>query len=148
MNELLNVVANIMLILASCLVMAFILVFVVQMAKIKAVWTRLTTHKKDEPSEFGLIIDSISGSAGRAMAMEIKTTLMGVSSGITRGEKAIELAIAKDSNPGIFALLEAIPSLKKIVNRNPALLGLVGNVLNKSGPGNGGAPNSQVKFKL
>lgn len=94
-------------------------------------------------SPLGVIIDSASHSAGRAIAMEVKTTLMGKASAASRQESGIMGDIATDQitqqMPLLGGLLEVMPSLKKRLIKNPGLLQSLGGILQSSGLGSVGS---------
>ena len=71
-------------------------------------------------------IEAASKAAGHSIAMEVKTTLMGKASVVSKQESGIIEAIASDQmeaqQPLISGLLDTMPSLKKKLLKNPALL--------------------------
>lgn len=95
------------------------------------------------PSPLGVLVDSASRTAGRAIAMEVKTTLMGKSSAASRQESGIMEDIATDQlnqqMPLLGGLLEVMPSLKKRLIKNPGLLQSLGGILQSSGLGSVGS---------
>ena len=108
---------------------------------------------KDGKSELAGFVGLISQQFGTAIAMEIKTTLMGKASGQARLESAVMGDIASDQlesqNPLIAGLLSSFPTLKKRLLKNPELLGMIASKLpGMSGqPQNGGAsPPNLYKF--
>lgn len=108
------------------------------------------------PSQFASLVSTIADSLARSIMAQAKATFMGLKSGVARGESAIEADVAEAalqaSNPGIAAILDAVPGLKKTLRRNP---GLIDVVMSKFGgaskvvtaPGNGHS-NNQMNFKL
>jgi hypothetical protein len=58
--------------------------------------------------------------------LKLKTTLMGVASGQSRAEKAVELEVAgaalQDKSPLLAAGLAAFPKLSKTLLGNPAII--------------------------
>jgi len=88
--------------------------------------------KPGEPSPLGLWIDNVSHTAGHAIALEVKTTLMGKASAVSRQTAAIEGDIVEDvahAQPGMSGLLGAFPTLNKRLRRNPGLLELAAPLL-------------------
>lgn len=137
------------LILLLCLNLAIIYI-ALQFWQGRKLITRIITHEQDKPSELQGVIDSVSKTFAYHIAMQVKTVLMGKLSAASREEKAIEGAIAQDSNPAMFALLEQMPSVKKLLNKNPALLGMALNFIRSKSIG-GNHQNevgSNVKFNL
>jgi hypothetical protein len=109
-----------------------------------------------QPSQLALIVESAARSAGRAIAMEVKTTIMGKASVASRQETALMADMATDAinnaNPILGTALDMFPTVKKRLTKNPALLeGLMG-MLSKSGAlgGNGSnhssAPITKVDY--
>ena len=94
-------------------------------------------------SPLGVFIESASRTAGRAIAMEVKTTLMGKASVASRQESGIMEDIATDQinqqMPLLGGLLEVMPSLKKRMIKNPGLLQALGGILQSSGLGSVGS---------
>lgn len=84
-------------------------------------------------SKAGVLWQSLSTTLGQQVAMQIKTTIMGMSSGAARAEKAVNESIVEDAanqaNPLIGGLLSGFPSLKKKLAGNPSLAGFVLNQL-------------------
>lgn len=79
------------------------------------------------PSPLGTLVANVAHHAGQGIAQEIKTTLMGKSSGESRLEKAAqgELALAvAEQNPKMAAIMQAMPAFGKSVRKNPGLLEL------------------------
>lgn len=144
MNIILTVIE---LVLISTLTVTLAL-FYREYRKIKGIVVSFFEHKEGEQSAFGVAIQNTAKMVGDAVAIQVKTTLMGKSSALSREEKAIENAVLVDQNPGIMAILESMPSLRKIVTKNPALLGLASNMLSKLNSGNHQPVSNQPKFKL
>lgn len=151
----LNIVLTAILIAIGLSILLIMSYCVAQYLKIKAIFRGFIEHEEGKPSNFGILVDSIASSAGRALALEVKTTIMGKLSGISRGEKAVEGAIAQDSLPGgIMSLIQSMPSLNKLVSKNPGLLTLAANALSglvarthSGAPGNG-SNDLNPKFDL
>lgn len=115
----------------------------------------VTPEAEDKASQFAEFVKSVSVMAGRAIAIEVKTTLMGKASAQSRAETAIESAVVQDAvtqaNPLAGGLMSMFPTLGKKVSRNPALLQLAMQMLarsNVSGGGNNHLEGTQAKFKL
>lgn len=118
--------------------------------------TFVTPKKKGELSPLYQTCDALAAIIARAVVAQAKTTLMGLESGMVRGEKAIQGDLALDvasQNPLVGAILSKFPRLSKSLRRNPALLDylapMVGNFMPKSGSGNGSPVSSGTpKFRL
>lgn len=118
----------------------------------------LTSSDSNTPSQFAQLIDTISRAAGHAIALEIKTTLMGKASAESRQLAAMQGDVVTDAaanTPGISALLAASPSLGKRLRRNPGLIDLamqfLPGLLGKAGTPSGSvgrSDNHEVKFHL
>lgn len=82
-------------------------------------------------------LDAIAARFGRAVAMEVKTTLMGKASGMARqiDAAANEVAVegAQAQFPAMANIFEAVPSLRKRAGKNAALLQLGLAALSKMG---------------
>lgn len=112
--------------------------------------------KEGEASALAQALDAFSIMLARSLTAQIKTTLMGMNSGLARAEKAIQGDLALDvagQNPTIGGILAAFPSLGKTLRRNPQLLDLALSFLSKRGANSGSnglspANGEQPKFKL
>jgi hypothetical protein len=145
---------NTVLIVAQLLLTCFLIAILIYgYSKVLAI--RQVAREFFEPdkatgvSPFGKLVDSASASVGNAFAMQIKTSIMGKLSGSARQEKAVEQAILSDTSP-LLGLVQSMPSLRKLIEKNPALAGLALNYLQKRmpvTPGNG-TPGEPVKFNL
>jgi hypothetical protein len=148
------------LLLVNVTLLTLVLVFFNRISIIKRQITSFITPESDgKPSPLANSIEAISEIFGRSITAQIKTSLMGVESGLIRGEKAVNKAIADDSlrmaNPLIAGLLDSFPSVKKTLSKNPALLDIAISQLSKrmpsiGSPGNNHQPESpaQVKWDL
>ena len=113
----------------------------------------VTSPGQDLPSPLAQTINLMAARAGQSIAMEVKTTLMGKSSGVARQEQALQGAlfedIANQQMPIAGALMQSFPKLGKLVSKNPQLLdiamGLMASREGRSGNGNG---HDSPKFKL
>lgn len=115
----------------------------------------VTSPDEKTPSKFAILVDTMSARAGYAIAMQIKTSLMGKTSGVSKAENAVEQAIVEDNvashNPLAGALLSSFPRLGRLIKRHPEYIDLAMPFLNNvaQSRGNGGAVSaSQPKFKL
>lgn len=131
-------------------------------ALVGARWARqihqfLTPAGEGQPSPAYHAIDAVAAILARAITAQVKTTLMGKSSGEARAEQAVMADIAEDTLdqklPLAGAILNSFPRLRKSLRRNPALLDLALSQFSKmgtqSGVGNGSAPVGQSpRFKL
>lgn len=149
MNNWNFVLTSIQLVLLLCLNFALFYV-AIQFWQAKKLIIRIIRHEQDKPSELQGVIDSISKTLAYHIAMQVKTVLMGKLSAASREEKALETAVAQDSNPVLFSLIEQMPAVKKLVSKNPALLGLALNYFkSKSGVNHTSqASTGEVKFNL
>lgn len=91
-----------------------------------------------EPSPLATIADTVAQMFGRSIAAQLKTTLMGVESGIVRAEKGLQADMAEDvlSQSPVGALLNSFPSVRKSLRRNPQMLDLVLQAASRLGTGN------------
>lgn len=114
----------------------------------------ITPESEGKPSPLATSLDVVAQMFARAITAQIKTTLMGLESGLVRGEKAVQGDIAVDlaGQTPLAGLLGAFPTLKKSLRRNPGLLdmalpvlaSLAGKATSPGGNGSSGSP----KFKL
>jgi len=93
----------------------------------------------EKPSPMAELVERVSHTAGHAIALEVKTTIMGKASGESRLESAIASDIAQDQisqgNPLIAGLLNSFPSVKKRFLKNPELIQAVLSKLQPHLPG-------------
>jgi len=143
------------LLLVNVLTLGVILLAIFKLRAIKdQVKAFITPVSPDSPSEFAKLTDSISIVFSRAMAAQVKTTLMGIQSGQVRAQKAVEGDIAEgiaESTP-IGAALTSIPAVRKALRRNPGLIDIAMRVLSGGIPGQGktgdNGSKEQARFKL
>lgn len=105
----------------------------------------VTPPAEDKPSRLSKTIDAVAISFGRAIAAQVKTTLLGARSGIVRGEKAIqgEMAIeTAEQTPMLSSLLGSFPGLRGSLRKRPELIDIALALGNKLGIGVGGSPES------
>lgn len=136
---------------------ALLITFVRKYQAIKSsFYSFITSTDENTPSPFAQVFDTLSHTAGHAIAMEVKTTIMGKMSGDARLEKAIASDIAKDqleaNHPLASGLLEQFPSLKKRAIKNPAVLEFLANMIdrlpkNSQGQSNWSAGNGHSNYK-
>lgn len=84
------------------------------------------------------ICNILSQQAGKTLAVEIKTALMGKESGVQRELNGLQGDMLADSNPLVGALMGQFPSLKRRLIKNPGLVELLLSHLPSSkiaGPG-------------
>lgn len=94
----------------------------------------LTPEADGKQSPIAGIAAGLASLAGRAAAVEVKTTLMGHASAQSRQLSAIQGDIAEDvaaAQPGLPGLLSAFPSLGKRIRKNPGLLDLAAPLLSR-----------------
>lgn len=76
-------------------------------------------------SPFAQLTDVVSQVMARSIVAQFKTTFMGIQSGLARGSKAVEGALAQDmlaqESPLAGSLLASFPALSKALRKNPAL---------------------------
>lgn len=117
----------------------------------------ITPASETEPSPMQLAVGKTVDAISDGMVKRVKGTMLGQLSGKSRAESAIDGAIAQDSlslsNPVIGAVLQSMPSLAKILNRNPFLAELaMSKLAGKAGaaaPGNGNSPPArQFDFNI
>lgn len=126
------------------LLIANFLVLVLILARVRSfiyeIYGLLSPIDEKTPSPFATFVDNAGHAAGHAMAMELKTTLMGKVSGDARLEQAINSDVAQDAlsgaNPLLGTLLDQFPSLKKRAFKNP---GVVDYLLSKLAQSPGGS---------
>lgn len=101
----------------------------------------ITPPEEGKPSPLAQFVDAASVIAARAIAAQVKTTIMGFVSGAARASAAVEgdIVEAKAQQFGLGAILESMPALKKTLRRNPGLADLA---ISKLGPmlGMGSSP--------
>lgn len=115
----------------------------------------VTAPDEKTPSLFASTVDNISRTVGHGVAIELKTTFMGIQSGAKRAEQAVMNDIVQDTvqeaSPLAGAVLESFPSLKKTIAKNPALLDVLlsrvmGGMASKTN--NGGANGGDYSNRL
>lgn len=87
-----------------------------------------TPESESKPSHFAASIDAVSIILARAVAAQVKTTLMGLSSGAVRTEKAAQADMAE------AGIAQMIPGLGRTLKRNPGLLDLALGFLSRGQP--------------
>lgn len=150
------ILTNILLgLLLMTLIGAGVMAWVVVRRLIGWFWSVITPEAEGKPSQLGMITEATAVIFGRAITAQIKTTLMGMESGVIRAQKAVEGDIAQDlaGQSPIAGLLASFPHLSKTLKRNPALMGVAEMALSKlisKNNGGSGAPSngSAVKFHL
>ncbi len=109
----------------------------------------ITPQAENQPSPIAQIAFSLMHEMGASAAMEIKTTLLGKSSGESRAEQAVMTEMVQGAvssqSPMLGAALESFPKLRKMVGKHPELLFAVQSALSKLGGGGGnGSANPAV----
>ena len=107
------------------------------------------------PSEFASFVSILADTFSSKLCASLKSTFMAGESSSKRTEKSIETALALDmagqASPLVGAVLASFPSLGKLINKNPALLPIAMNFLNKKAavmpvPRSNGQSQSNFKF--
>jgi len=132
--------------LLAALVVAFFYIRWLE-RRLKAALNELFRSDGDNPSTFALVVQNAGAVIANEIAVRLKTSLMGMSSAVTRQEKAAEGALIKDvigSHPIGGIALGMLPNLSKVIGRNPAigaglleLLGKLGGKGPAAAAGNG-----------
>ena len=111
----------------------------------------------DKPSEFALVVDTVSTIAAQRITNTLKASLMGMAGVDARNEKRLQGDMVHDlanQNPVLGALVTQFPAVARRLAKNPELIGLaqglLGNMLSKK-PGNNGhappdAPSTMVNY--
>lgn len=115
----------------------------------------ISPSEPGKPSPMALAVDAASAFIARALLAQFKGFLMGLQSGQSRGEKAIQGDLIEGlaaQNP-IAAVLMSFPALRKSLRRNPSLmdvaLSALSNKMGLSHSSNGDNEKSgSPKFKL
>lgn len=151
-----NIILILILLTQSLLLIGSILLFV----KLRHVYDDILASILDfivppsdaQPSKLAKAVDVACSMVARAITVQLKTTLMGMESGISRAMKGVEGDITEDmaGQTPLGGILQAFPKLSKTLRRNPQLLDLALGALSKIGgnsrvtSGNGEKP----KFHL
>ncbi len=95
----------------------------------------LTPGAENQPSPLALISQSLIVNASKVFTSQLKSTFMGIQSGQSRAESAIQSELIQDEanaiNPGLGAILASFPALKRKLTKNPALMELALDFLSK-----------------
>lgn len=88
-----------------------------------------------KPSDLANFTQLVADMVGRSICASLKSTFMGKESGQVRGENAVQSDLAKDGalGGGLASLISSFPSLGKSLKRNPGLIDLALNVMQKRG---------------
>ena len=119
---------NILLTLVLLSNIALLLVFLLSILRVKRVFGEvkafLTPESEGKPSPLAITVSNISLVFARAITAQVKTTLMGLESGNSRAEKAVQGDLALDiaKQTGIGALLTQFPTVAKHIRKNPGLV--------------------------
>ncbi len=81
---------------------------------------------ENQPSQLAVFVQAIVDSLARQIAIQLKTTIMGIISGYSRSAQAaetsaVECAVA-DKMPAIAGIMDLFPGLKKKLVKSPLLL--------------------------
>ncbi len=98
----------------------------------------------DTPSQFAETTGAIAQQFSQSMLNGFKATALGVARGEQKQSKAVDAALVKDAiaanNPLIGMLMQSMPQLNKLTNKNPELVAMAVQKLagmSKGGGGNG-----------
>jgi hypothetical protein len=99
----------------------------------------------DKPSEFALVVDSVSTIAAQRITNTLKASLMGMAGVDARNEKRLEgdliHDLANNASPLLGIAMDMFPQVGKRLIKNPELIGFAGNMFGKmtgKKPGNNG----------
>jgi len=85
----------------------------------------ITPAKEGEKSGLGQFVDQVSYSIGHSAFTQVRSMGAAATSAQVRGERAVDGALSQDllaqANPMLGALVDSMPQLKKVLNRNPGL---------------------------
>jgi len=118
--------------------------------------TFISAPDAQTPSPLAQTVDAVAQLVGRAIIAQAKTTFMGIESGAVRSAQAAVKNQALAQFPWLSVLDKLSPGLSKTLVRNPQLLNLAANLINRS-PARQGAPaapapgnghNQEPLFKL
>lgn len=126
------------------------IVFVIALYKIYEIYTQfkqfVTPIEPGKPSILGNTIQNLIDSFSKQVGSQVKTSLMGTISGVSRGIDALNNEVNQASleaqSPALGSILELVPSLKKKLSKNPLLLNLAMSAISKAGKNHDNAPPS------
>lgn len=103
--------------------------FILFMGKIRAFqrafYEFITPEKAGEKSGLDVFVDNLSYNIGHSTFNQVRSMGAASQSAQVRGERSVDAAISQDllaqANPVVAGLLDAMPGLKKVLNRNPGL---------------------------
>ena len=114
------------IITAALVLGGLILILLWTRNRIKVVFTGLVSSPgPDQPSPAALVTDQVAQVLASRLASQLKATLMGTESGISRNQAAIETELMAGSNPVLGAVLANFPGIRKRLTKNPGLAPLV-----------------------
>ena len=91
----------------------------------------------EKPSQFALLVDHAAQLFAKHAVDQAKGTLLGMQSGDSRLEKAMQADIVKDmataESPILAGLMSAFPTLGRRLAKNPAALQILPSLLSKLG---------------
>lgn len=156
MNTLLIIQIVILAVLLGMLALGFVLIRSVYRSAINTVRDFVTAPDENTQSPLSQTVESAGHVAGRAIALEIKTMIMGRNSGESRAEQAALTSIAEDEAAKSSPLLAGALSLfgkrgKNALLKNPALMGFVTQKLASMGNNQSSGHSSNgdhPRFKL
>lgn len=117
---------------------AILVVILVSFVKIRATYNNLRNEFRSfimpgqdesgeaKPSPLATVTLALADQAARSVVSSLKASFLGQASGVSRQEAAIEsdakLDMISAVNPGMGALIQGIPALRKLAKKNPGLL--------------------------
>lgn len=140
-------------------VLALVALFALKIrAAHRAFTTFITSPGENQPSPLAQTTGAMADMVARSLVAQAKATFMGLQSGNSRAEKAIEADMAEDliaqKSPLAGAIMSSFPSLRRTLRRNPQLIDLAMQEMAKRGAGpaatadNGGGNRGQIPFSL
>lgn len=89
----------------------------------KLVWDFVRPTGDDGASALARVVTGYLEVFAGKISASIKSTFMGIQSGVNRGEESVDLAVMQDSSPVLGAIMSSFPALRKVLRRNPNLAG-------------------------
>jgi hypothetical protein len=92
----------------------------------------VTPAKEGLASPFAELVSSIGATIGGQVAMQAKTTIMGMMSGVGKQAARLQGELLEEEQPGLGGLLKSLPGgMGKMVVKNPILQAIVGQLVGK-----------------
>jgi len=119
------------ILLANVTILVMFFVFLRQMQKAKAevnevydeFKTFISQADPDTPSPLAQTVSSISDMIARSLVAQVKTTFMGIESGVSRAENSIQQNAFAQANPLIAGLVNMFPkTVKRTLIKHPELI--------------------------